>query len=247
MADLQTQIASNPAWYHSIELAPGVVTPGRVDLRGLAPKVLPASMDGERALDVGTFDGFWAFEHERRGAAVVAIDVDKVDAADWPPIHRPGLEKAAEEFGIELGRGFQIAHAALGSEVERVACSVYDVTPERIGGPVDRAFIGALLIHLRDPVGALEAVRGTLRPGGTLTIVEPFDIRMTLRHPRKAVALFDVLPSQFNWWYPNLRTLRGWLEGAGFQGVRRRRIARPPGTQGMQGIVYAAYECTSPS
>lgn len=247
MASLQEQIASNPAWYHSIELAPGVVTPGRVDLRELAAKVLPASMQGERALDVGTFDGFWAFEHERRGAEVVAIDVDRVDAADWPPIHREKLVQAAKDFDIELGRGFRIASEALGSSVRRVTTSVHDVTPEAIGGPVDRAFIGALLIHLRDPVGALEAVRRTLEPGGKLLVVEPFDLRLTVRHPRKAVALFDVLPSQFNWWYPNLRTLRGWLEASGFASVRRTRIARPPGSQGMQGILYAAYECTSRS
>lgn len=247
MPSLQEQIAANPAWYHSIELAPGVVTPGRVDLRAMAAKVLPADMTGQRALDVGTFDGFWAFEHERRGAETVAIDVDRVDAADWPPIHRPALVQAAKDFDIELGRGFRIAAEALGSQVRRVPCSVYDVTPEAIGGAVDRAFIGALLIHLRDPVGALEAVRRTLRPGGELLIVEPFDIRLTVRHPRKAVALFDVLPSQFNWWYPNLRTLRGWLEGSGFEHVKRTRISRPPGSQGMQGIVYAAYRCTSPS
>ena len=51
----------NPRWYHTIELAPGEVTPGLVDLRAVAPRVLPARIEG-RALDVGTYDGFWAFE-----------------------------------------------------------------------------------------------------------------------------------------------------------------------------------------
>nr|MBA2506600.1 methyltransferase type 11 [Thermoleophilaceae bacterium] len=68
-------VAANPHWYHSIEVAPGVVTPGQVDLRGTAEKLLPPSLASTRALDVGTFDGFWAFEMERRGAEVVAIDV----------------------------------------------------------------------------------------------------------------------------------------------------------------------------
>lgn len=34
-------IASNPVWYHTIELAPGAVTSGVVDLRGAAAKLLP--------------------------------------------------------------------------------------------------------------------------------------------------------------------------------------------------------------
>ena len=33
-------------------------------------------MSGMRALEVGTWDGFWAFEMERRGAEVVALDLD---------------------------------------------------------------------------------------------------------------------------------------------------------------------------
>lgn len=33
---------------------------------------------------------------------------------------------------------------------------VRELTPEAIGGQVDLAFIGALLLHLRDPFGALE-------------------------------------------------------------------------------------------
>ena len=28
-------------WYHTIEIAPGVRTPGLVDLRSIAPRVLP--------------------------------------------------------------------------------------------------------------------------------------------------------------------------------------------------------------
>ncbi|WP_205698123.1 bifunctional 2-polyprenyl-6-hydroxyphenol methylase/3-demethylubiquinol 3-O-methyltransferase UbiG [Conexibacter sp. SYSU D00693] len=247
MTDLQAAIAANPSWYHSIELAPGVVTPGRVDLRKVADKILPADLSGVRALDVGTFDGFWAFQHERRGAQTVAIDVERLDAADWPAIHRARLMKAAEEFDVELGRGFAIAKEALSSKVQRIPCNVHDVTPERIGGPVDRAFIGALLLHLRDPVGALEAVRRTLKPGGTLQVLEPIDVKLTLRHPRAPFAGFQVLTSEFTWWYPNLAGLRGWLTTAGFVDVRDRHITRPPGHMGMGGITYAALTCTSPS
>ena len=44
---------------------------------------VPADLSGLRCLDVGTMDGFWAFEMERRGAAsVTAIDLDDPNALD---------------------------------------------------------------------------------------------------------------------------------------------------------------------
>jgi tRNA (mo5U34)-methyltransferase len=59
-------------WYHTLELAPGVVTPGMFDLRPYVSRYgLPERLDGKRVLDIGTWDGFWAFEMERRGAAEV--------------------------------------------------------------------------------------------------------------------------------------------------------------------------------
>ena len=42
-------------------------------------------LDGKRCLDVGTYDGFWAFEIEQRGAKeVVAVDVLDPRRWDWP-------------------------------------------------------------------------------------------------------------------------------------------------------------------
>src|SRR5438067_4479740 len=67
-SDLALEVA-DIAWYHTIELPGGVITPGEYDTRVAARKVgLPADLDGNRCLDVGTHDGFWAFEMERRGA-----------------------------------------------------------------------------------------------------------------------------------------------------------------------------------
>jgi tRNA (mo5U34)-methyltransferase len=64
-------------WWHTIEVAPGVVTSGGWDLRPTAERMpWPSSLAGMRCLDIGTMDGFWAFELERRGAGeVVASDV----------------------------------------------------------------------------------------------------------------------------------------------------------------------------
>src|SRR3954453_11189468 len=75
-------------WYHTIELEPGVVTPGWFDTRSVVPLLpFPESLEGKRCLDVATFDGFWAFEMERRGASEVhAIDLLDPHSWDWPDL-----------------------------------------------------------------------------------------------------------------------------------------------------------------
>jgi SAM-dependent methyltransferase len=235
-------VAANPGWYHTIELAPGVVTPGRIDLRAIAAKVLPPDLAGRRALDVGTFDGFWAFEMERRGAKVVAIDVSTLESAEWPAVNRERLEATAREWGLELGRGFRLAAEALGSAVERVECPVQELTSERIGGPVDFVFSGAILLHLRDPVGALERIHDAIAPGGALRILEPFSPARTIGSPRRPVAEFQSLATPFNWWVPNLAGLEAWLRAARFEHVERLGFHRPQAIRRMRQwqVAYAA-------
>src|SRR3954452_18206247 len=113
--------ARDMSWYHTLEL-PGLVTDGWFDLRPYIRHYrLPERMDGLRALDVGTWDGFWAFEMERRGAEVVALDLDDERDLDWPPRFRPNAFSDQPR-----GRGFALAHELLDSRVERVVRSIYD-------------------------------------------------------------------------------------------------------------------------
>lgn len=214
-------------WYHTIELAPGRATAGAVDLRSVAPKVLPADLSGRRALDVGTFDGFWAFELERRGAEdVVAVDLDSHESTDWPPIHRERLAREVQESGARPGERFSIAADLLGSGVRRVGTSVYDLHPEPLGGRFDYAVLGALLLHLRDPVRGLDHVRSVLRDDGRLLLVEPFDAALTLYPPRRPRAELQAVASDFNWWRGNLACLKSWLTLAGFGPAERKKIFR---------------------
>src|SRR3954469_7708737 len=124
-----------------------------------------------RALDVGTFDSFWAFEMERRGAdEVVAVDLLDPRRWDWPA---GASEAAVAAIGErKRGDGFTLARAALGSAVERLERSVYDLDPGELGA-FDFVYVGSLLLHLRDPVRALERVRGICR--GTLLLVDAID------------------------------------------------------------------------
>jgi len=235
-------LRDNPVWYHTIELAPGIVTPGYIDLRRTAERLLPDDLSGRRALDVGTFDGFWAFEMERRGAEVVAIDVEGAADAEWSPVHRKNLEAQADAFGLQLGLGFRFASTALDSGVKRVITSVYDLAADAIGGEVDFAFSGAILVHLRDPVRALERIHDVLSPGGELRLMEPFSPRLTLRAPRRPIAHFGALQSGFNWWWPNAATVRAWARVAGFERLGRTAFLRPPAVKQMRNS-YVTLTC----
>src|SRR3954467_3886756 len=114
-------------WYHTLELPEGLVTPGEYDLRPIVDRLpWPESLAGMRCLDVGSRDGFYAFEMERRGAAeVVSPDVDAPSAYHLPEPAPTGGDPAAE---VEAGkRAFETAHTALDSKVQRVYRSVYDL------------------------------------------------------------------------------------------------------------------------
>jgi SAM-dependent methyltransferase len=208
--DLPSAIAEHD-WYHTLELAPGVVTPGWQDTRPVAPSVPFGDLTGARCLDVGTFDGFWAFEMERRGGTVSAIDILDPERWDWPH----GSEAEVKEVINQRkagGRGFELAREALDSRVEREECSVYDLDPA-VHGTFDLVYVGSLLLHLRDPVGALEAVRGVC--GGRLIVVDGIDLWLSLVHPRRAVANFDGRGRPW-WWHVNETALSRLVESAGF-------------------------------
>ena len=213
-------------WYHTLELSPGVVTPGWFDTRTVVPRLpIPASLEGMRCLDVGTFDGFWAFEMERRGGSVTAVDVLDPREWDWP-VNSSAEALAAIGQRKGAGTGFEIARDALGSRVERLACNVYDLDPERVG-EFDFVYLGSLLLHLRDPVRALERVRQVCR--GTALVVDAIDLRLTLVAPRTAVASLDGVGRPW-WWKPNVAGLVRMVEAAGFEPVARPcRIYMPPG------------------
>jgi tRNA (mo5U34)-methyltransferase len=218
-------------WYHSIELAPGEVTPGWFDTRAAARKVpLPADLSGKRCLDVGTWDGFWAFEMERRGAAdVVAIDIDDPDTWDWPPRSRLERERHALQVLDAVkgrGEGFAIARERLGSRVERQELSVYDLDPTVLGH-FDVVFLGSLLLHLRDPVGALERVRSVV--SGRLLVVDVHDPLLSLLYRRLPVAALDGLGRPW-WWQSNAACLVRMVKAAGFELVDQPvRIRMPRG------------------
>jgi tRNA (mo5U34)-methyltransferase len=226
--DARAAVAARGFWYHTMELAPGVVTPGWFDLRPIVDRLPWPDVRGKRCLDVGPYDGFLSFELERRGAAeVVATDIGSPTEWDWPAAMREnGGRELAEIAGSDPGGGFRVARKVLGSSAKRVEVSVYDLAPETVG-TFDVVVCGSLLLHLRDPVAALEAIRGvcterflsieTISPGLSL-----LSRRRPLAQQRGGV--------RCQWWIPNAAAHRRMLQSAGFAIERAPRpFAEPLG------------------
>jgi tRNA (mo5U34)-methyltransferase len=212
---LADQVASS-AWYQTIALPGGIVTPGNFDTRDELRRVpLPKRLDGMRCLDVGTADGFWAFEMERRGASeVLAIDLRDPARLDWPG--PPKSEARMRELGgpeLNRHRGFPIAHEALRSRVQWREMSVYDLDPASVGR-FDFVFVGSLLLHLRDPVAALAATRRVL--DGQLLSVDALSPLLTLLHPTQPIARLEA-PGWPMWWALNLAAYRRLFDAAGLE------------------------------
>lgn len=209
---LSARIAQH-GWYHTLELAPGVFTPGWFDLRDQADDILRGvSLAGKRCLDVGTFDGFWAFEMERRGAReTIAIDILDPAGWDWPV---GSGDDVARELDVRKagGSGFLLAREQLGSAVERLEMSVYDLDPDAVG-TFDFVYVGSLLLHLRDPVRALASVRSVCR--GNALVVDAIDLAPTLLGRRLSVASLYGVGRPW-WWKPSLAALEQMVRAAGF-------------------------------
>jgi tRNA (mo5U34)-methyltransferase len=98
--------------YHSIEIEPGLVTPGRVPLSYLQDMLrylqFPESLEGLTVPDAGAWDGSFSFEAERRGVRwVVALG-----------LHPP------DRYGSA------VVKSLLNSRVEYVQSTVYEISPE---------------------------------------------------------------------------------------------------------------------
>jgi SAM-dependent methyltransferase len=210
--DVMERVAAH-GWYHTIELAPGTVTHGWFDLRPFMDAYgLPERLDGMRALDVGTWDGFWAFEMERRGAEVVALDLDDERDLDYPPRRRPAVYPEKPR-----GEGFRIAKDLIGSRVERVSLSIYDATAEELG-TFDLVFCGSVLIHLRDQLLALERIADLC--SGRFISAEEYD-RLSSLLPFPVSRYFADRDKAVVFWLPSIRTWRRMLWTAGFDRVEQ--------------------------
>ena len=160
---------------------------------------------------MGAWDGYFAFEAERRGASRVLA----TDSFIWNGAN-PHQSRA----------GFDLARRVLGSKVEDRTIDVMDLSPETVGVFDVVLFLG-VLYHLRHPLLALERVASVT---GDLLVVETHAERRPRRRP--AMVLYpgaELAGDPTNWWGPNVAALEALLRTVGFGQVRivsRRRAGR---------------------
>jgi tRNA (mo5U34)-methyltransferase len=169
-----------------------------VDHRPLALEMPWPQVEGQRCLDIGTANGFWAFELERRGASDVL-------ATDRP-----------SPFQAMARAAFEEARDASASKVRYEERNVFD-----LDGEFDLAFMGYVLQMVTDPIGALEAVRRVSRE---LILLDTVSLPLSL--VPSPLARLDARRDGREWFVFNSRGLRKVVELAGWTVERQTGILR---------------------
>ena len=210
--ELRTRAANIDWWHSGIDLGNGVVTQGmsHPGVNLLPHLQLPADLTGISILDICAWDGFMAFECERRNAArVVAVDSfawDKRngDITGW---HKTGRD------------GFDLAHEARQSKVEPVTCDVLDLDAAQLGTFDIVLFLG-VLYHMRHPLLALERVAPLVAPEGVLILESHTDMTTHTTPLMRFYPGDEVNNDATNWWGPNAACIEAMLRDVGFAHVK---------------------------
>jgi tRNA (mo5U34)-methyltransferase len=150
-----------PFWFHTFALnrAEGIYTPGAARDHRYRVSTLPSDFAGMSVLDVGTFDGFYAFLAEHRGARrVVAIDNEQYRL--W----------VASRWGVELqgGEGFYAIQRLLGSAVEYRRMDAFELN--RLDERFDLVYCFGILHRVENPLGLLGVLRARTVRGGMVLL-----------------------------------------------------------------------------
>jgi tRNA (mo5U34)-methyltransferase len=158
--------AAVPFWFHTFALnrRAGIYTPGAARDHRYRVSALPVDLAGKTVLDVGTFDGFYAFLAERRGAArVVAVDNEQYRlwvAARW-------------NLTLRGGEGFRVIHRLVDSAVEYRRMDARDLA--RLDERFDLVYCFGLLHRVESPIELLRSLRICTAATGAV-LVETYGI-----------------------------------------------------------------------
>jgi SAM-dependent methyltransferase len=225
-------------WYHTVDIADGIATPGLFDYRSAWEEFgLPESFDGQTLLDVGPATGFFTFEAARRGARVTCTELPALYVVDSFPGQSTEqtiqkMEKmllpeaterrhsAADLHWLLIEGPFRFCRERLNADIERKAMSIYDVSRKSLDAPdgFDWVLACDVVYHTINPLAALAAVASACR--GTLVLVQ----RMSGSFDDPPAMLYtggaDPNTDDVNWWLPNLSCLDQILRKLGFREVR---------------------------
>ena len=204
-------------WFHSLELGNGLFAPGQIKLDVLRRQLewlhLPQDLTGQSFLDLGSWDGFYAFEAEQRGAArVLATDSFSWNGSGW-----------------SNKQGFLLARDILRSRVEDMDIDIMDVCPERVG-LFDVVLFSGMLYHMRDPIKALQNAASVCK---NHLIIETAVGMLDVEEPAMAYLPRVRGEEQSNHWRPNPQLINLWLKELGFRKIDYRIDPSPLGPLGF--------------
>jgi tRNA (mo5U34)-methyltransferase len=249
-------------WWHSIEVAPGVITPGHKTVEQhqleLASFRFP-DLHEKTVLDIGGWDGFYAFEAERLGASRVAVLDHYVWSIDYKGLASRESAGAAEQdrrFAATLEQsefwrphdlpgkaGFDTARRLRGSRVEEIVGDLMTMPLDAVGQWDVVLFLG-VLYHLQDPLGALRRLSTVTKE---LAVLETQAVSVG-GHEDASVWEFypadELAGDPTNWFAPSAAALRGALLAVGFTRVEMlvEQPAVPPGHIGGYRAVAHAFK-----
>ena len=230
-AEFDARCAEHDFWYHSFYFDNGFVQHGDYDIgRDIEGYGLPSDLSGMSVLDVGTGSGWFATYFEQLGADVTTVDVrgfcdmDVFTRPGYPDIstERNGPDRVSQDgraiYYSAVSKGFWIMKELLGLRAEYVNARIYDLHPSLFNGKrFDLVFLGAVLMHLRDPIGALMAAHSVCKHQVIANSLKSAQEENSSRALMELMA--DLHDDQLAWWMPNKLCLQAWFRGAGFRSV----------------------------
>ena len=136
-----------PLWFHtfSLDRSRELYTHGVARDHRYRVPALPEDFAGMSVLDIGTFDGFYAFLAEARGAGRV-VAVDNEQYREW----------VSSRWGVELqgGEGFAAIRELLDSEVDYQRIDAFDL--DELGETFDFILCFGILHRVENPLGLLK-------------------------------------------------------------------------------------------
>ena len=207
---------SRRKWYHCMDLGNGVTTPGfPYDHIWNNTRQARSAIDytNKTVLDLGSWDGMWAFEAEMLGAALV-VATDCLNYWQLPWHHgMNNLILVREAIFSQVVPLWNISPYVLRDRLDNMLYS-----HPLLGGGFDIAQHLGMLYHLRDPLLSLAQCRSVIKEGGTLLV------ETAIHHAEDSVSMrFNFGSDAFykddfsTWWAPTLPCLREMLRMSFFQ------------------------------